>query len=134
MLLSWFVCQELGILPKEYPEPVYAHVDTIATPVVSVPSKSCHLVCSLPPGEITSDPILVIRTLLCDAFADVFDTSGLLRPMTGPAMRIYLKEDAVPFAVNGARLISFAQHDEVKRMLDSMVDEGVIALVSNPTE
>ena len=133
MLLSWFVCQELGILPKNYPEPIYARIDTIESPAVIPSSKTCQQLRHLP-SEINHDQIPEIRKLLYQEFVDVFDTSGPLRPMTDPPMRIDLNENAIPFAVNGARPIPIAQRGEVKQMLNSMVEEGVIVPVSSPSE
>ena len=46
--------------------------------------------------------------------------------MAGPPLSIELQSDAVPFAVNGARPIPFAQRDAIKKMLDDMVSQGVI--------
>lgn len=49
-----------------------------------------------------------------------------LRPTADPPMRIHLKEDAVPFAINTPRQIPYAFRDQFKAELDSMVTQGII--------
>lgn len=75
-----------------------------------------------------------MKAELVAEFSGLFDQSGELKTMNGPPMQIELKEDATPYAVNGARPIPFAQRDEVKRMLDEMIQQNVITPVSEPTE
>jgi hypothetical protein len=48
-------------------------------------------------------------------------------------MSIELLPDTVPFAVNGARPIPYAQRDEVKSLLDEMLTNNIIAPVTQPT-
>jgi hypothetical protein len=94
ILLSWFTCVELGILPPNFPEPA-ASIQ-----------------------QIHSANIPELKASLLDEFADVFDFHGPLRTMVGAPMKIKLIQNAVPFAVNGARPIPFAQREEVKKLLD----------------
>ncbi len=117
MLLSWIVCKELGILHSSYPDPL--------PPAYSIGSVST---------QHATDSLDQIRKNLIQEFRDVFDEGGPLRTMTGPPMKILLKEDAIPYAVNGARPIPFAQRAEVRRMLDEMVTSAIIAPVTEPTE
>ncbi|XP_037803611.1 uncharacterized protein LOC119598042 [Penaeus monodon] len=51
--------------------------------------------------------------------------------MSGPPMRIHLKEDAQPFAIHTPRLIPLAFQEAVKTELATMVAQGVIAPVDN---
>ncbi|XP_045105438.1 uncharacterized protein LOC123500957, partial [Portunus trituberculatus] len=60
-----------------------------------------------------------------------FHTGCSLKPMSGPPMRIHLRDDAQPFAVHTPRLIPLAYRDAVKAELDSMVARGVIAPVGD---
>jgi hypothetical protein len=55
--------------------------------------------------------------------------------MIGPEMIIrQLQEDAIPYYVNGARPIPFADRPEVKQLLDDYVEQGLIALVEESTD
>jgi hypothetical protein len=47
-------------------------------------------------------------------------------------MKIELIQNAVPFAVNGARPIPLAQRDEVKKMFDDVEVQGIISSVIEP--
>ena len=49
-------------------------------------------------------------------------------------MKIELQDGAVPYFVNGARPIPFAQRETVKKMLDDMVQQGIIAPVTGPSD
>ena len=125
MLLSWFVCVELGLLPTNYPEPVHVNfINGAVAPDSAAPSLQMIHVDDLP----------AIKEQLLKEFADVFDCNDNLRTMAGPPMSIELQSDAIPFAVNGARPIPFAQRDAVKKMLDDMVAQGVIQPVIQPTD
>ena len=117
MLLSWIICKELGILHPTYPDPL--------PPAYSIGAVST-------PGA--TDSADQIRLDLIREFHDVFDENGPLRTMAGPPMKILLKEDAIPYAVNGERHIPFAQRAYVRRMLDDLVAQSIIAPVAEPTE
>lgn len=49
-------------------------------------------------------------------------------------MTIQLQDDAVPYYVNGARPIPFADRLEVKKLLDDYVEQGLIAPVEEATD
>ncbi len=78
--------------------------------------------------------ITKIRADLLMEYADVFDSGGPLKEMSGPPMRIELQAESIPFCVNGARPIPFAQRDTVKGMLDDMEKQGIILPVIEPTD
>lgn len=117
VLLSWFACKDLGILHSSYPDPL----------------PKAFSVCAISNPQ-SNDSLNQYRQDLIREFRDVFDEGGPLRTMTGPAMKIVLKEDFVPYAVNGARPIPFAQRAEVRRMLDEMVEQSIIAPVPEHTD
>ena len=72
---------------------------------------------------------------LITEFKNVFDGKGPLPDMKGqPPMVIELNSDPVPYAVNGARPIPFAQRETVKQMLDDMVQQEIITPVTEPTD
>jgi hypothetical protein len=54
--------------------------------------------------------------------------------MEGPEMIISLKDDALPYYVNGARPNAFADHPKVKQQLDELQDKGVIEPVTEPSK
>ena len=116
LLLSWHACIRLGILPEEYPLPLERHIRRTNQPF---PSRA---------------EIVRIKQQLMSEFSDVFEVKGTLPVMIGPPMEIQLKEGAIPFSVNGARPIPFAQREEVKRALDEMVSCGIIQSVSEPSD
>ena len=62
-----------------------------------------------------------MKQKLLNEFNDVFDDNTTLKPMSGPAMKIHLKEENEPFRITAARPIPFAQRDQVKSKLDEMV-------------
>ena len=101
MLLSYQTCIALNILPKNYPNPITTSIKSIMKSLSSGPS-----------GPL--DWKAVRRDLLVE-FAAVFEYDGKLHIMIGEPMKIELKDDSVPFAVNGPRPIPYAQNDEVKK-------------------
>jgi len=108
MLISWKASQAFGFLSPQYPEPVFASINSVSP----VPR-------SLPLRGISTNQLPKIRELILSEFADVFRSSNdtELPKMCEPPMKIELQEDAIPYSVNGARPISFAQRDTVKKML-----------------
>ena len=74
-----------------------------------------------------------IRTQLLKEFSDVFKTNDdYLEPMEGGAMKISLKEGAVPYHIPGSRPVPLAIRDEVKLMLDNKENRGIISRVTEP--
>ncbi|XP_068246738.1 uncharacterized protein [Palaemon carinicauda] len=115
-LLSYSHCKELAIISPDFPKPILEvkHV------------KRCK---ELPLSATTSPT--EAREFFLREFKDVLVTkedlkTTPLQPMTGPPMRIHLKDGAVPFAVHTPRQIPFAFRDKVKEELASMVTQGII--------
>lgn len=142
MLISLTDCIALGILHENYPNPlpgetppakVLAKTGKVSVDQSGESGPSWPVFKDLP-IQPTPDETVTIKNKIMESFADVFDQSNGLRCMDGPAMSIELKMGAEPFYVNGARPIAFADRPEVKRMLDEMVDGGIIAPISEPSD
>ena len=73
-------------------------------------------------------------TALKAAFPRVFNTAPPLREMAGGPARIMLAEDARPYAATAARPIPHSWQEDIKRQLDELLEQGVIAPVDYPTE
>ena len=71
---------------------------------------------------------------LKDAFPRVFNTAPPLREMDGGPARIVLEEDARPHAATAARPIPFSWQEDIKKQIDDLLEQGVIAPVDYPTE
>jgi len=133
LLLSWFVCRDLGIVPARYPEPIQevaapsasanaVHVPASPRPVM----KDDVSVLGLLPSNPTAEQRSSIRQRIVTEFTDVFTSSDSLREMDGDPMKIHLRPDAVPFAIQGARAIPFAWRDDVQQKLSEMEQQGII--------
>ena len=86
------------------------------------------------PLEPNADQMTAIELAIVTRFSDVFDQEGGLRQMAGPDMVIQLRDDAVPYYVNGARPIAFGDRPEVKGLLDALVAKKVIEPISDASE
>ena len=71
---------------------------------------------------------------LKEAFPRVFNTAPPLREMAGGPARITLTDDARPSAATAARPIPYSWQEDIKRQLDELLEQGVIAPVDYPTE
>ena len=145
-LLSWQHCRDLGLIPKDFPRQIPDAGSTIgrireSTGATSVATVQCHMQPLAPaPLPAPSSPLPLsadtspseARQYFLREYADVLVKKDdlhktPLQPMSGPRMRIHLREDAQPFAVHTPRLIPRAYQDHVKAELDSMVAQGIIA-------
>ena len=133
-------CIALDILHPRYPLPLsstrtLAPISALYTPDQPLLDNDFAF---LHDTDIPADPspeqANVVRETIVKHFQDVFDQSDGLRCMVGPEMMIHLRDDAIPYYVNGARPIPFAHRPEVRRLLDDLVRQGVIVPVSEPTE
>ena len=113
---------KLGLLPKDYPhhchfnriqgaEHAKQKHDTVTTKSTSEMSK------------LTSE-----IHLLCDKYKDVFDTTKGLRPMRGPPMKIYLRDDTkiTPFRALKARPTALHQEKEAQAEVQRLLEAGII--------
>jgi hypothetical protein len=129
LLISWYDCIALGILPENYPMPIRrTQFNSVSKSEVS--SETLATV----PTEYPDELIESVREELVKEFERVFDQSEGLRCMDGPEMVISLKDDAVPYYVNGARPIAFADRPNVKQQLDELQVKGIIEPVTEPSE
>ena len=119
-LLSRQSLEALRFLPKDWPQHVLS-VQPLKSPTV--------------PLAPTAADIERIRGELLTEFADVFD-AATLKPMAAPPppMDIVLEPDAKPHCVYTARPIPYAYRDHVKEQLDTMVADGIIEPVSEPSD
>ena len=134
LLISWYDCISLGILHADYPKPVrHAHIN-------STPVKESHQEAA-PPSSIlesisggpTEEQKNSMEQAFIEEFSDVFDQNEELGCIEGPPTVITLKNDAVPYYVNGARPIPFADRPQVKKKLDELVDKKITIPVTDPS-
>ena len=119
MLLSWKLCQQLGIIHDNFPEQIKCD-DTTHIRVLKLEEQREKM-----------------QKKLLEEYKDVFaDTDDSLKTMKGPPMKIHLDEENVqPYAIHTARAIPFAWKDEVKKTLDDMVRKEIIKPMDNkPSE
>jgi hypothetical protein len=109
-------CTALGIIPEDFPDPI---------PLPKRKQMGAVETKKPIPMEPSRKEIGRIRQDLLKEFADVFDSSTELKTIKGPPMKIELKEDAIPYAVHGARPIPYAWRDEVKRIINDNFAKGV---------
>lgn len=111
-IISWATAQKLGILPKCYPNPMPS-VQTMGTT-----DPEAH---ELPTAE-----------QIMSEFPSVFD--GQIRTMPGEKFHISLTDDAQPFCVYTPRTIPLAYRGKLKDEIDLLVEQGIIAPVTEPTD
>ena len=85
-------------------------------------------------ASATPETAQTLKAKLLDEFADVFDDSGPLKTMKGPPMSIELVPDTVPFPLSNARPIPISWREDVKKILQDMQLQGIIAPVTEPTD
>ena len=124
LLLPWFTCEKFGLL--HYPEKSVRKISTSS-------SDLNKLIDDLP-DEPTFEQLETLRKKLIDEFKDVFTMGETLQVMDGPEMSVKLKEDAIPFTMHAARQLPLASRDDVKKQLEEMVQKGVLAVVTEPTD
>jgi hypothetical protein len=145
MLVCRVDCGSLDILHKEYPKPLstvrsvlVGSQEHISPPEIQKEELLTHSEPVLRdvyiPLEPNEDQIAAIELAIATRFRDVFAQEGGLRQMAGPDMVIQLRDDAVPYYVNGARPIKFGDRPEVKGLLDALVAKKVIEPVSDASE
>uniref|UniRef100_A0A0P4VQ24 RNA-directed DNA polymerase n=2 Tax=Scylla olivacea TaxID=85551 RepID=A0A0P4VQ24_SCYOL len=146
-LLSYGHTKQLRIIPQDYPRQIgvrgdrrqegegqVRQVSTLGPPPPAAPQpRTSSLQPPLTPRlPLPSASSAEAKAFFLREFPDVLTTKddfrhgSELREMCGPPMRIYLKDDAKPFAVNTPRLIPLAWQDAVKEELEAMVRQGII--------
>ena len=139
MLICHLDCVNLAIIHADYPQPL--------TPIQSVqipPTEDAvqpnrpsewEFLRNIPlPLDPSAEDIAEIEAAIAAEFDSVFDQEDGLRVMVGPDMIIQLRDDAVPYYVNGARPIPFSDRPAVKSKLDNLVSQGVIVPVTEASE
>ena len=112
--------KELQIVSQDFPKQIQTGPDH---------NPSCNKVVENQDSDVEK-----AMKSLTQEFADVFDTSGQLKPMNGKPIHIELKEDAVPYVVNGPRPIPIPLREKTKKLIFDMVEQGIIQEVSEPTD
>ena len=104
MLISWKTAKKLNILPKDYPTQICVKI--------------------------------TVEKLTAEDFISEFPSvlNGQVRVMAGETFRIHLKDNARPFCVSAPRMIPYACRGKVQKKLQSLLVQGIIELVTEPTE
>ncbi|XP_045114017.1 uncharacterized protein LOC123506168 [Portunus trituberculatus] len=134
-LLSREHCRALGIVPHDFPAQIFSARGSVASVREATNAPAPRSSVPALPLLSTTSPDAAKEYFLRE-YQDVLLTKDStqdapLKPMSGPPMRIHLRDDAQPFAVHTPRLIPLAYRDAVKAELDSMVARGVIAPVGD---
>ena len=125
-LISWSAAKALDILPEFYPTP--APQTLPPTDSVNEPSTQINAV-----GTSASNPVNLPTTdQIMSEFSSVFD--GQIRIMPGENFHISLAPDSRPFCVTTPRTIPFAYREKLKDELDLLIDQGIIAPITEPTD
>ena len=111
-IISWSIAQKLGILPTNYPSPALA-------------------INKLHSSSPENPPTAATEAIMAE-FPSVFE--GQVRVMPGEKFQIRLADDAKPFCVSTPRTIPFAYRDKLKNEIDLLVQQGIIAPVTEPTK
>ena len=139
MLICRLDCVNLEIIHKEYPKPL-SQIRSVTSstsdgaPDDSHPSRRPFLKDMYLPLDPTPEQVAHIEAAILTEYEQVFNQEDGLRTMTGPDMIIQMREDAVPYHVNGARPILFGVRAEVKNKLDNYVAKGIIVPVTDASE
>lgn len=146
-LLSWEHCKELGVVPKDFPRQITdarCTTNRVCGPGSDTPDGVAPCISEVPtdpappPAKPSTLPFSTktspeaAREHFLKKYSDVLVRkediqAAPLKMMSGPPMRIHLKDDAQPFAIHTPRLIPLAFQEPVRMELDSMVAQGVIA-------
>ena len=132
-LLCFDALRHLQIIPWDFPWPMNSNSQLPSTGS-HVRHQQSHE--SVKPPPVTSTPEEA-RQYFLKEYSDVFidkeqlGQGATLKPMTGPPMRIHLKDNAQPFAIHTPRLIPLAFQDAVKEELETMVAQGIIEPVGD---
>lgn len=110
---------DLGIIHKDFPKPLPFFK--------SIKSINRNYLPTIPTDQQCED----IKTNLIEEYKDVFRSDGILKPMKGNPVHVYLKENVVPYAIFSPRKIPFAWRQQVKDELDEMCQKKIIQAVED---
>ena len=144
-LISWSHAQELRIIPADFPKQLQErqqmdksqwkarknHSRCIGSVKQhhSSPSYQVSPPPSPPPQSLEPD---VLHTYISKTLNDVLrKKEGLksgdsLKKMSGPPMKIHIKDNAQPYAIHTARRIPVAYEQDVKQELEELVAQDII--------
>ena len=131
-------CENLAIIHAEYPKR-FTSIQSVQTqqPEAAVQpevSEWAFLRNIYLPTEPSAEQIAIVEAAITAEFESVFDQEDGLGTLAGPEMMIQLRDDAVPYYVNGARPTPFSERAEVKSTLDRLVAKRVIVPVTDALE
>ena len=142
LLVSWDTCIGLGILHKEFPEPIFkeppgARAIAAKEDKSGVDKDTKHLVVAEKlmamvgdkenPSESDRERV---KAKILEEYKDVFSVDKELKPMNCTPMSIHLKPGAVPYCMSAPRKIGPSLKPPSKKELDDMVKKAVIEPVS----
>ena len=116
LLLAWYVCRDLGIVPIEYPKPIRA---ITRSSVTKSPGKDAT-------EHESSGGRTRMRNDFLEEFKGVLDTSDQLKTIMGEPMEIHLNENVETFATSATRSIPSACRDKVKANVDQSTRQGIV--------
>jgi len=113
-------CTEVNILPKTFPLPMQpSEISSIEPTLPQRPDRIPH--------SAVEANVPKLKAYLVEKFAEtVFNRTTPFRSMNCKPAHIHLKEDAKPHAIHNPFSIPIHWREEVKRMLDKDVEDGII--------
>ena len=123
IVLSWRALQRLKVLPKDFPR---AQTTVKAKKAITAEDAS---------EDDTVDLQESMETLK-KIYASVFQVGNKLKTMTGPPMKIELKDNIAikPIHLNTPRRTAYAYQEAAKVELDKLVALGVLEKVEGTSE
>ncbi len=112
-ILNLTTCQALHLIPADFPKQ----------------QRMCSQV-----STVQEEDLGKLRLEILEEFHDVFDSDGLLKPMSGPPIHIELCNDAKPYRVNGPRPIPIPLREDAHKLIKDMMQKGVLVEVNEPTD
>ena len=115
-IISWNTAKEIGILPEHYPKPL--------------PQDRKMKMISRMGESKRSETGTVTKEDLIKEFPEVFD--GKIKTMPGEKFKITLDDKAKPFNVSTPRFVPFPYREPLRKEIDFLVSQGLIAPVTEP--
>ena len=135
LLIEWKACIDLGILPANFPEPIgeSREVRQVSKAVGWFSPKVEVSKLGPIPDEPSEAEVSRLRDKILELYPDVFCETKLSTMRCKP-YKIELTPDAVPIQCTTARAIPVALRDSVKREIDEMLKNKIIAPVLEATD